>query len=314
VQLAWSEWFLGEVERARRICDQASRDAIGSDHVATLIHARLMETLFVGYAHKADATRRAAEDLVRLGREHGMDLHAAVGEVYAIWARGRLTDPELWVSELAQRVGDYVAHGNRLFVPYFLGLRAELEAEARSADVGVTAARRNSTQPRPRESCPRRASLPNRRRHSPPSGRLHLRTLGRSCAGQALPIDRQARGSPHRPRPRAQRLFANAGDAGDRRGDGADASFGMGLLRAAKPISRSQRNGSFRPSSGPSRCDRLKPASRPIATDHARNAGRSLGPVPAAFPSRATAVSRPPHQRCCGGLRRGSREGRMDRR
>ena len=35
-------------------------------------------------------------------------------------------------------LGTYVAQGNRLFVPYFLGLRAELEAETRSADVALT--------------------------------------------------------------------------------------------------------------------------------------------------------------------------------
>ena len=137
-QLAWPVWFLGEVERARQLSEQAIRDAIGSGHVATLVHARWMETILVGYRHDADATLRAAETLVRLGREHRMDLHAAVGEVYASWARGRLTDPEWGSRSLRNAMGTYVAQGNRLFVPYFLGLRAELEAETRSADVALT--------------------------------------------------------------------------------------------------------------------------------------------------------------------------------
>jgi predicted ATPase len=76
--------------------------------------------------------------LVRLGREHRMDLHAALGEVYVSWARGRLTEPECGSRDLRKALGAYVAQGNRLFVPYFLGLRAELEAETRSADVALT--------------------------------------------------------------------------------------------------------------------------------------------------------------------------------
>jgi class 3 adenylate cyclase/DNA-binding winged helix-turn-helix (wHTH) protein/predicted ATPase len=137
-QLALPVWFLGEVERARRLSDQAIRDAIGSGHVATLVHARVMETVFVGYTHDADATLRAAEALVRLGREHRMDLHAALGEVYASWAHGRLTDPECGSGSMRKAMESYSAQGNRLFVPYFLGLRAELEAETRSTDVALT--------------------------------------------------------------------------------------------------------------------------------------------------------------------------------
>jgi predicted ATPase len=137
-QLALPVWFQGEVERARRLSEQAIRGAIGSGHVATLVHARMVETILVGYRHDADATLRAAETLVRLGREHRMDLHAAAGEVYASWAHGRLTDPECGSRSLRNALGTYVAQGNRLFVPYFLGLRAELEAERRSADVALT--------------------------------------------------------------------------------------------------------------------------------------------------------------------------------
>jgi predicted ATPase len=137
-QLAWAMWFLGEVERARRLGEQAIRDARAAGHVATLVHARLMETIFFGYRHDADATLGAAETLVRLGREHRMDLHAAIGEVYASWAHGRLGDPESGASSMRKALEAYVAQGNRLFVPYFLGLRAELEAETMSADVAPT--------------------------------------------------------------------------------------------------------------------------------------------------------------------------------
>ena len=52
-------------------------------------------------------------------------------------------------------------------------------------------------------------------------GDAQLRTARGAVARQALPIDRPPRRRPRRPRARARRLFADAGDAGDRRGAGA---------------------------------------------------------------------------------------------
>ena len=140
-QLAWPVWFLGQGERARQLSERAIRGAIASGHVATLVHARWMETILIGYRHDADATLRAAT-LVRLGRDHRMDLHAAVGEVYASWAHGRLVEPKSGSRGMRDALETYIAQGNRLFVPYFLGLRAELEAATSRADVALTSSTR----------------------------------------------------------------------------------------------------------------------------------------------------------------------------
>ena len=67
-----------------------------------------------------------------------MDFHAALGEVFASWARGRLGDPGSGASNMREALKTFFAQGNRLFVPYFLGLRAELEAETGAADVALT--------------------------------------------------------------------------------------------------------------------------------------------------------------------------------
>jgi predicted ATPase len=137
-QLAWPVWFQGEVERARQLSERAIRDAVDSGHPATLVHARWMQAIFDGYRHDLGDTLRAGETLVQLGREHRMDLHAAAGEVYASWARGRLGDPKSVAGSMRKALETYVAQGNRLFVPYFHGLRAELEAETEGADVALT--------------------------------------------------------------------------------------------------------------------------------------------------------------------------------
>ena len=65
------------------------------------------------------------------------------------------------------------------------------------------------------------------------------RSLGLQAAlalAKLLPIDRPPCGSARRPRARARRLFPDAGNAGDRRGAGADGAFGVGPLRAVKPF------------------------------------------------------------------------------
>jgi predicted ATPase len=137
VLLAWPVWFQGEVERARQLSEQAIRDAIDSGHPATLVHARWMELVLDCFRHDAAATLRSGETLVQLGREHRMDLHAVVGEVFACWARGRLDDPETGVRSMREALKTYSAQG-RIHFPYFHGLRSELEAVAQGADAALT--------------------------------------------------------------------------------------------------------------------------------------------------------------------------------
>jgi predicted ATPase len=137
-QLAWPVWFQGEVERARQLSEQAIRDAIEYGHPATLVHVRFQTAIFDGYRHDAHAMLRSGETLVQLGQEHRMDLHAAGGEVYACWARGWLGCSESGTRSMPKALETYTAQGNGLFVPYFLGLRAELEAVAEGTDVALT--------------------------------------------------------------------------------------------------------------------------------------------------------------------------------
>ena len=61
-----------------------------------------------------------------------MDLHAAVGEVYASWARGRLTDPEWGSRSLRNAMGTERRPGQQALRSGISGLRVKLEAETRS--------------------------------------------------------------------------------------------------------------------------------------------------------------------------------------
>jgi predicted ATPase len=126
--LAIAAWVSGGVARARHLIDQAVRRAHESHHVATIAQTHLCRTILEACRGDAGATLRAAEALLKVGKEHNMTLHTVFGEIFASWARGCIFDAEGGVSELLQRLGLYLARGNKATVPLCHGMLAELEA------------------------------------------------------------------------------------------------------------------------------------------------------------------------------------------
>ena len=102
----------------------------------------------------------------------------------------------------------------------------------------ASGARRNPAEARPRQPRARGRSLPDRHRRREAARNAQLRTARGACARQALPIDRPPRRSPRRPRAGARRLFADAGNARDRRGAGAAGGAG-GRPTRSRPKQRS---------------------------------------------------------------------------
>jgi predicted ATPase len=81
-----------------------------------------------------EAVRRIARIPVELGREHGMALYLAWGEVLTNWARARLGDRESGIAGLREALATFLGQGNKLYAPHFQGLLAELEAKGRDVD------------------------------------------------------------------------------------------------------------------------------------------------------------------------------------
>jgi predicted ATPase len=77
---------------------------------------------------------RTAKIPLDLAREHGMALFLAFGEMDSNWARAWLGDRESGITGLREALAAYLGQGNKLFVPLFQGLLAELEAEGNDAD------------------------------------------------------------------------------------------------------------------------------------------------------------------------------------
>ena len=85
----------------------------------------------------ADAARRTAEATVALSREHGLALYLALGALLSAWTRAKLGDREAGLVEFRQALAHYASQGNKVLLPFYQGLLAEIETEGRVAEAAL---------------------------------------------------------------------------------------------------------------------------------------------------------------------------------
>jgi class 3 adenylate cyclase/predicted ATPase len=132
--LALLTWLTGDVERGRRLIDQAVREGDEAGHVGMISTNRLFLTRFEVNRDDPAAALRAADALLTFSRAHDIALYAIYGEIFSSWAHGRLFDPEAGANRLRQALEGYLAKDNKNSAPVFYGLIAELEAMTGRAD------------------------------------------------------------------------------------------------------------------------------------------------------------------------------------
>jgi predicted ATPase len=81
-----------------------------------------------------ETVMRTAKIPLDLGRDHGMAVYLALGQMRSNWARVRLGDCESGMTGLGEALAAYLGHGNKLWVPLFQGRLAELESEGNDTD------------------------------------------------------------------------------------------------------------------------------------------------------------------------------------
>ena len=136
--LASVVWHLGEVDRARLLIQEAIRRARELGHPATIAHVLLWNAYLEIRRDDVAAARLAADALIKLAEEHGINLYAGFGQVCAYWASGRLDDPEEGASGLRRALQGFMVQGNKNDAPLFHGMLAELEAATRGPDSALT--------------------------------------------------------------------------------------------------------------------------------------------------------------------------------
>ena len=120
-------------------CD--CRAAEKGDELAPLTYH--LQALLEILRDDAEAARRSAETLVALCREHGLASYLIWAALPLAWARAKLGDRGAGAAEFRQALADYTSGGNRLFLPFYQGLLAEIEAgggDAEAALAGVDGA------------------------------------------------------------------------------------------------------------------------------------------------------------------------------
>ena len=60
-----------------------------------------------------------------------------LGALQSAWARAKLGDQDAGAAELQQALADYASQGNKLFLPLYQGLLAEIETETRGAEAAL---------------------------------------------------------------------------------------------------------------------------------------------------------------------------------
>ena len=129
-----ASWALGDVERARALGEEALARADEAAHAPTRAFVYYYIALYRMLRGDPEAVRRMAKIPVELGREHGMALYLAWGEVLSNWARARLGDRESGMTGLREALAAYLGQRNKLHAPLFQSRLAELEAEGHDAD------------------------------------------------------------------------------------------------------------------------------------------------------------------------------------
>jgi predicted ATPase len=134
--LALTSWLLGEVDRARELIEQANRLAAEIGHVPTMTIPLHLKSLLEIMRGDASAALTASKALEALSSEHGMTLLHSRAELTSSWAHGRLHDAKGGAATVQQALAALVESGDMAEAAYYIGLLAQLEAEA----VGVEAA------------------------------------------------------------------------------------------------------------------------------------------------------------------------------
>ena len=135
--LAYASWQLGDLQRARRLIEEAIRLGRKLDHLPSTLSALHLKVVIESAREDPASVVADAENLLRISQQHGFDFYALLSRVYLSWARGRLGDARSGADELRNSLDAYASQGNRFGTPAYLGFLAELEAAAGDIERGL---------------------------------------------------------------------------------------------------------------------------------------------------------------------------------
>jgi class 3 adenylate cyclase/predicted ATPase len=135
--LAFAAWCFGDVAPARELIDEAGARAVQSAHAPTLTTTYFWQATLEVLRGDAEAALRAAEAVMAISREHGLALYLAGGALSFAWARAKLGDWDAGLAEFRQAVAQWAGQGNKVQLPFYRGLLAEIEADGGGAEAAL---------------------------------------------------------------------------------------------------------------------------------------------------------------------------------
>jgi tetratricopeptide (TPR) repeat protein len=126
--LAHIKWQLGELRSAQEFIEQAIERAVASGHVWNQLNAYYYKGLLEMIGGMAGAALQAYDTVVKLCGAHGSDLFQPFASMGADWAHARPGETEPALTSLREMLTKHIDQGNKVFMPLYRGLVAEIEA------------------------------------------------------------------------------------------------------------------------------------------------------------------------------------------
>ena len=146
--LAHVSWLSGDFQRAHQLIKEAMHLASDLGHLPSAMNALTYKSLIDCSQNNPERVAVDAETLSRISREHGLQPFILFSDKLLCWVEGRLSNARTGAEKLRKAIALSSDQGNRVFIPQFFGLLAELEVAdedpARALETikeGLTAAR-----------------------------------------------------------------------------------------------------------------------------------------------------------------------------
>jgi predicted ATPase len=145
VFMALALWPLGETDQARCIGEQGLARAMASGHMLTRVFGHFQCALLHVARRDAATAAPLAEAVVKLAREHGMQLYRAYGEFLQPWAQWHLGEREGGLDAMRRGIAACRDMGNLVFTTLLETSLAEAEAEAGEIEAALASIDRTVT-------------------------------------------------------------------------------------------------------------------------------------------------------------------------
>lgn len=123
--LAWTLYILGDVERAKDCCERSIEFAQQLAESYDLVVANGNACYFHQFAGNPNTVAEKSQTVISLATENGFPAWLSLGEFFRGWALAHSGDAHAGIPLMEQSLAEHEATGEKLEVPYFMGLLAD---------------------------------------------------------------------------------------------------------------------------------------------------------------------------------------------